>query len=196
MRVATTLRHHLGATYERVREAAVTAERLGFHALYFPDHFLPTDAQRGADGRVGTVGELGEPVGPADVWSMLAGLSRETTTIRFGTMMTSSTFRLPGPLAIMVAQVNQMSAGRIDLGLGTNWFRPEHEAYGIPFPSQRERFERLEEQFAIVRALWQEAPLERATFFGAYYQLKDAPAIPPPSGSRHARLISGGTGLR
>ncbi len=68
--------------------------------------------------------------------------------------MTSATFRLPGPLAISVANVDQMSGGRVELGIGAGWFEAEHTAYGIPFPDTGERFDRLEEQLAIITGLW------------------------------------------
>ena len=90
--------------------------------------------------------------GPTDAWITLAGLARETKRIRLGTLMTAGTFRLPGVLAIQVAQVDQMSGGRVELGLGAGWFEEEHKAYGIPFP--KEKFGRLEEQLAIVTGLW------------------------------------------
>ena len=92
--------------------------------------------------------------GPSDAWVTLAGLARETSTIRLGTLMTSATFRHPGPLAITVASVDQMSGGRVELGLGAGWFEAEHTAYGIPFPGTGERFDRLEEQLAVITGLW------------------------------------------
>ena len=100
--------------------------------------------------------------GPTDAWTTLAGLARETSTIRLGTLMTSATFRHPGPLAIQVAQVDQMSGGRVELGLGAGWFEQEHAAYGIPFPDTRERFDRFEEQLAVITGLWATAEGERS----------------------------------
>ena len=97
----------------------------------------------------------------------LAGLARETSRIRLGTLVTSATFRLPGPLAIAVAQVDQMSGGRVELGLGAGWFEAEHQAYGIPFPAVGERFDRLAEQLEIVTGLWTTPPGERYSFTGA-----------------------------
>src|SRR5690348_8105644 len=129
-----------GATYDDLLAVATTAEELGFGAFFRSDHYL-------------TMGGDGQP-GPTDAWTTLAGLARETRTIRLGTLVTSATFRHPGPLAIQVAQVDQMSAGRVELGLGAGWFTAEHEAYGIPFPDTRERFDRLEEQFEVITGLW------------------------------------------
>ena len=110
-----------GADYDDLLRVARTAEAAGFDAFFRSDHFLAMG------------GVSGEP-GPTDAWLTLAGLARETSTIRLGTLVTSATFRLPGPLAIAVAQVDRMSGGRVELGLGAGWFEPEHAAYGIPFP--------------------------------------------------------------
>ena len=129
-----------GASYDDLLRVALTAEELGFGAFFRSDHFL-------------AMGTDGQP-GPSDAWVTLAGLARETTSIRLGTLMTSSTFRHPGLLAISVAGVDQMSGGRVELGLGAGWFEAEHRAYGIPFPDTGERFDRLEEQLAIITGLW------------------------------------------
>src|SRR6476620_11668388 len=125
-----------GATYDDLLSVAQAAERLGFDAFFRSDHYLAMGAE-------------GLP-GPSDAWTTLAGLARDTTTIRLGTLMTSATFRLPGPLAITVANVDAMSGGRVELGIGAGWFEAEHTAYGIPFPSTVERFDRFAEQLAIV----------------------------------------------
>jgi alkanesulfonate monooxygenase SsuD/methylene tetrahydromethanopterin reductase-like flavin-dependent oxidoreductase (luciferase family) len=131
----------LKASFEQQLTAAQAAERLGFEAFFRSDHFLQI--------------KPGDPSpGPTDSWVTLGAVARETSTIRLGTLVTSATFRLPGPLAIAVAQVDAMSGGRVELGLGSGWFEQEHAAYGIPFPSLNERFDRLEEQFAIVTGLW------------------------------------------
>src|SRR3990170_2382240 len=120
-----------GATYDDLLTVALEAERLGFCAFFRSDHYLG-------------MGTEGLP-GPSDAWITLAGLARETSTIRLGTMMTSATFRLPGPLAISVANVDQMSGGRVELGIGAGWFEAEHTKYGIPFPEPGERFDLLED---------------------------------------------------
>src|SRR5579875_481773 len=129
-----------GATYEQLLAMALAAEESGFDAFFRSDHYL---AMGGADGRPG----------PTDSWVTLAGLARETSRVRLGTLVTSATFRLPGPLAISVAQVDVMSGGRVELGLGTGWYDDEHRAYGIPFPGVGERFERLEEQRQVFTGL-------------------------------------------
>ena len=118
--------------------------------------------------------------GPTDAWTTLAGLARETSTIRLGTLMTSATFRHPGPLAIQVAQVDQMSGGRVELGLGAGWYEDEHAAYGIPFPDTGERFDILEEQLAVITGLWETAAGDRFSHAGEHYTLTDSPALPKP----------------
>jgi F420-dependent oxidoreductase-like protein len=120
----------------------------------------------------------------------------ETSRIRLGTMVTAATFRLPGPLAITVAQVDQMSGGRVELGLGAGWYQAEHTAYGIPFPSLGERFDRLEEQLAIITGLWTTAEGETFSFDGAHYQLTDSPALPKPAQRPRPPVLIGGTGPR
>jgi F420-dependent oxidoreductase-like protein len=172
-----------GASFEQQLEAAQAAERLGFGAFFRSDHFV----------RI----KPGDPLpGPTDSWVTLGAIARETSTIRLGTMVSSATFRLPGPLAIAVAQVDAMSAGRVELGLGSGWFEREHGAYGIPFPPLGERFDRLEEQFAILVGLWGTGPGELFSFAGAHYQLDDCPALPRPAQPGGPPLIVGGLGAR
>jgi F420-dependent oxidoreductase-like protein len=170
-----------GATYDDLVAVAKEAETLGFGAFFRSDHYLG-------------MGTEGLP-GPSDAWITLAGIARETSTIRLGTMMTSATFRLPGPLAISVANVDQMSGGRVELGIGAGWFEAEHTAYGIPFPSTKERFDRFEEQLAIITGLWATATGERFAHDGTHYQLTDSPALPKPTQARPPVLI-GGLGRR
>jgi F420-dependent oxidoreductase-like protein len=134
--------------------------------------------------------------GPTDAWLTLAGIARETDRIRLGTLVTSATFRLPGMLAVQVAQVDAMSGGRAELGLGAGWYDGEHTAYGVPFPPLGERFERLEEQFAILRGLWETPVGETFDFDGQHYQLTDSPALPKPVQQPHPPLIVGGGGVK
>jgi F420-dependent oxidoreductase-like protein len=170
-----------GASYDDLLKVAATAEAAGYDAFFRSDHYL----------RMGEVS--GEP-GPTDSWVTLAGLARETRGIRLGTLVSAATFRLPGPLAIMVAQVDQMSGGRVELGLGTGWYADEHTAYGIPFPPVRERFDRYAEQLEIVTGLWRTLPGERFSYAGRYYQLTDSPALPKPVQQPHPPVIVGGRG--
>src|SRR6187401_481967 len=126
-----------GASYAGQLAVAQRAEELGFDAFFRSDHYLK-------------MGDVSGLPGPTDAWITLAGLARDTSTIRLGTLVSSATFRLPGPFAVSVAQVDQMSGGRVELGLGAGWFDAEHRAYGIPFPALGERFDRLEEQLEII----------------------------------------------
>ncbi|MEU3463249.1 LLM class F420-dependent oxidoreductase [Streptomyces sp. NPDC006733] len=165
-----------GATYDTLLTVAKATEELGFDAFYRSDHYV---SMGGGDGLPG----------PTDAWITLAGLARETRRIRLGTLMTAGTFRLPGVLAIQVAQVDQMSGGRVELGLGAGWYEREHTAYGIPFP--KEKFGRLEEQLAIVTGLWATPVGETFDYDGKYYQLKESPALPKPVQAKIPVLIGG-----
>jgi F420-dependent oxidoreductase-like protein len=172
-----------GADYETLLRVARKAEELGFGAFFRSDHYL----------KMGSV--TGLP-GPTDSWLTLAGLARETSTIRLGTMMTAATFRYPGPLAIEVAQVDQMSAGRVEFGIGAGWFAAEHAAYGIPFPELGERFTRYEEQLAIVTGLWETPEGQEFSFSGEYYTVTDSPGLPKPVQRPRPPVLIGGTGRR
>ncbi|MEV3978889.1 LLM class F420-dependent oxidoreductase [Nonomuraea sp. NPDC049758] len=170
-----------GATYDDLLAVAQAAERLGFDAFFRSDHYQ----------RIGP----GDPgAGSTDAWVTLGALARETSTIRLGTLVTPATFRLPGPLAISVAQVDQMSGGRVELGFGTGWFDGEHSAYGIPFPPLGERFGRFEEQLEIVTGLW--TAKDSYSFEGRYYRLVDSPALPKPVQRPRPPVIIGGFGAK
>ncbi len=172
-----------GADYQTLRTVALATEELGFDAFFRSDHYLK-------------IGDVPGLPGPTDSWATLAALAVETSRIRLGTMVTAATFRLPGPLAITVAQVDQMSGGRVELGLGSGWYEAEHTAYGIPFPSLGERFDRLEEQLAIITGLWTTGEGETFSFDGAHYQLTDSPALPKPAQRPRPPVLIGGTGPR
>ncbi|WP_167474558.1 LLM class F420-dependent oxidoreductase [Nocardia arthritidis] len=167
-----------GASYETLLSVAKAAEEFEFDAFFRSDHYL---AMGGVDGLPG----------PTDAWITLAGLARETKRIRLGTLVTAATFRLPGPLAIQVAQVDQMSGGRVEFGLGSGWFAEEHTAYGIPFPD--DKFARFEEQLAIITGLWATKEGDKFNFDGKHYQLTDSPALPKPAQER-IPVVIGGTG--
>ncbi len=171
-----------GASYDRLLAVARTAESQGFDAFFRSDHFL-------------TMGTDGLP-GPTDAWVTLGAIARETTSIRLGTLVTSATFRLPGPLAVSVAQVDDMSGGRVELGLGAGWYEAEHTAYGIPFPAVGERFDRLSEQLAIITGLWATPVGELFTFAGQHYQVRDSPGLPKPVQRPGPPVIVGGGGLK
>jgi F420-dependent oxidoreductase-like protein len=172
----------MGATYDDLLAVARRTEETGFDAFFRSDHYL-------------TMGGDGLP-GPTDAWVTLGGLARETSRIRLGTLMTAATFRLPGPLAISVAQVDQMSGGRVELGIGAGWFEAEHDAYGIPFPELGERFDRYEEQVAIVSGLWNTPPGETFDFAGTHYRFTKSPALPRPVQDGGIPIIVGGSGKK
>src|SRR5262245_42453861 len=155
-----------GASYDDQLAVAQAAETAGFDAFFRSDHW------------VSFFGD-GLP-GPTDSWVTLGAIARETERIRLGTLVTSATFRHPGPLAIAIAQIDGMGGGRVELGLGAGWFDGEHDAYGIPFPPLGERFERLEEQLAIITGLWETPGGERFSYAGRHYTLTDSPALPKP----------------
>jgi F420-dependent oxidoreductase-like protein len=154
-----------GASYDDLLAVARTAEELGYDAFFRSDHYLRMGPGDGAPG-------------PSDAWITLAGLARDTSRIRLGTLVTPVTFRLPGPLAITVANVDAMSGGRVELGLGTGWFEEEHTAYRIPFPPLGERFTMLEEQLAFITELWS----------------PDSPALPKPTQQPRPPILIGGAG--
>jgi F420-dependent oxidoreductase-like protein len=170
----------MGMTYEQQRRAAVAAEVAGFDGFFRSDHLL-------------TMGGEGQP-GPTDSWVTLGALAGETVRVRLGTLMTSATFRHPGLLAVQVAQVDQMSGGRVELGIGAGWFEAEHEALGIPFPPVRERMDRLEEQLQILTGLWSgEGPFD---FEGRHYTMNGNPALPRPLQHPRPPILIGGLGAR
>jgi F420-dependent oxidoreductase-like protein len=171
-----------GATYAQQLRVAQKSEELGFDAFFRSDHYL-------------SMGVPGLP-GPTDSWVTLGGLARETDSIRLGTLVSSATFRYPGPLAISVAQVDEMSGGRVELGLGAGWFTAEHAAYGIPFPGVSERFDRLEEQLAVITGLWSTPEGDTFTHRGEHYPIVDSPALPKPVQRPHPPVIIGGAGKR
>jgi F420-dependent oxidoreductase-like protein len=171
-----------GATYADQLAVARAAEALGFSAFFRSDHYLAMSGD-------------GLP-GPTDSWVTLAGIARETSSIRLGTMVTSATFRHPGPLAISVAQVDEMSGGRVELGIGAGWFEAEHQTYAIPFPPLRERFDRLTEQLHIITGLWTTPVGEKFNYSGTHHTVADSPALPKPTQSPHPPIIIGGAGAK
>jgi F420-dependent oxidoreductase-like protein len=172
-----------GAGYGTLLAVARAAEELGFGAFFRSDHYLNT-------------GEGSGLPGPTDAWITLAGLALQTSRVRLGTLMSAATFRYPGPLAIAVAQVDDMSGGRVELGIGTGWFADEHTAYGIPFPGLGERFDRLEEQLRVITGLWAAPPGEPFTFDGKHYQVARSPGLPKPAQRPRPPIIIGGGGAR
>ena len=167
-----------GADYETLLRVAKAAEDSGFDAFFRSDHYRTI------------MGEAGLP-GPTDAWVTLGALARETSRVRLGTLVTSATFRLPGPLAIQVAQVDRMSGGRVEFGLGSGWYDAEHTAYGIPFPPLGERFDRFEDQLEIITGLWSTPEGATYSFSGKHYELTDSPALPKPAQDKPPVIIGG-----
>ena len=172
-----------GADYETLLRVAKATEDLGFDAFFRSDHYL----------KMGGVSGL---PGPTDAWVTLAGLARETSRIRLGTLMTAATFRHPGPLAISVAQVDQMSGGRVEFGFGAGWYEAEHAAYAMPFPGLGERFDRYEEQLAIITGLWATPEAEKFQYSGKYYTVTDSPGLPKPAQRPGPPVLIGGSGKK
>jgi F420-dependent oxidoreductase-like protein len=172
-----------GADHATLLRVAKATEELGFDAFFRSDHYL----------KMGSVSGL---PGPTDAWATLAALAVQTERIRLGTLVSPATFRLPGPLAITVAQIDQMSGGRIELGLGTGWFDAEHTAYGIPFPSLGDRFAMLEEQLAIITGLWTTPEDGTFSYTGTHYTVTESPGLPKPAQRPRPPVIVGGHGAR
>lgn len=170
-----------GASYDTQLAHAQRTEALGFDGWFRSDHYM-------------VMGDGDGMPGPTDAWTTLAGLARETSRIRLGTLVSSATYRVPGLLAIQVAQVDAMSGGRAELGLGTGWYAAEHAAYGIPFPEKR--FGMLEEQLAIVTGLWATPAGATFGFEGEHYELVDSPALPKPVQSPLPVIVGGGGARR
>ena len=172
-----------GGSYDQLLAVAQRAESTGFDAFFRSDHYLK-------------MGDVSGLPGPTDTWITLGAIARETTTIRLGTLVCSATFRLPGPLAVAVAQVDEMSGGRVELGIGAGWYDDEHVAYGIPFPTLGERFDRLEEQLEIITGLWRTPADSQYSFEGNHYTLVGSPALPKPVQPGGPPIIVGGWGAK
>jgi F420-dependent oxidoreductase-like protein len=183
MRLRVLLEPRHGGTYDQILALALATEAAGFDAFFRSDHLLGVDPSDPA-------------YLPTDSWTTLAGLARDTTRVRLGTLLTAGTYRRPGLLAVTVATVDAMSGGRVELGLGAAWYQREHEAFGIPFPPLKERFDRLEEQLAIVKGLWTTPPGERFSFAGRRYRLEDCATPPRPLQTPHPPIVVGGAGPR
>lgn len=173
----------IGASYHTLLALALRADSLGFGGFFRSDHYL-------------TMSDWDGLPGSTDAWATLAGLARDTRTIRLGTLVSPVTFRHPGPLAITVAQVDEMSGGRVELGLGAGWYEREHEAYAIPFPPMSTRFDMLEDQLAIIDGLWNTATGSTFTFHGKVHSVVDSPALPKPVQQQVPIIVGGGGAVR
>jgi F420-dependent oxidoreductase-like protein len=183
MRLRVLIEPRHGATYERILRIAKATERAGFEAFFRSDHYLGIDA---AD----------PDYLPTDSWTTLAGLARETERVLLGTLVTAATFRRPGVLAITVATVDQMSGGRVCLGIGTGWYEREHQSFGIPFPPLGERFDLLDEQLEVLKGLWTTPPGESFSFAGRHVQIEQCSNFPALVQDPHPPIIIGGSGPR
>ncbi|MDI5976192.1 LLM class F420-dependent oxidoreductase [Amycolatopsis magusensis] len=172
-----------GASYDDQLRVAKAAEELGYDAFFRSDHILKMGSASGLPG-------------PTDAWVTLGALARETQRIRLGTLVTAATFRHPSMLAIAVAQVDQMSGGRVEFGLGSGWYDAEHTAYGIPMPEIKERFDLYSEQLAVLTGLWETPEGETFSFDGEHYQLAEAPGLPKPAQRPRPPVIIGGGGKK
>jgi len=168
-----------GSTYADLLRVAQTAERLGYGGFFRSDHWLPISG--------------GRTLGATDAWATLAGLARDTSRIRLGTLVSPMTFRHPSELAKQAATIDEMSGGRVEVGFGAGWYEAEHAAYGLPFPSMKERFDRMEESLEICTALWSDS--DSVTFEGQHFQVRNAPGYPKPL-QRPLPVIIGGKGAR
>lgn len=170
-----------GATYTDLLAVATATETAGFDGFFRSDHYLK-------------MGDADGLPGPTHTWVTLGGLARDTSTIRLGTLVSPVTFYRPGPLAIAVAQVDQMSNGRIEFGFGTGWFESEHSAYGLDFPPLGERFDRFEESLEQITGLWATEEGETYSHDGRFHSFMDSPALPKPVQRPGPPIIIGGRG--
>jgi F420-dependent oxidoreductase-like protein len=172
-----------GATYDDLLRVAKTTEAAGYDAFFRSDHYLK-------------MGDVSGQPGPTDAWITLAGLARETKRIRLGTLVSAATFRHPSVLAISVAGVDQMSGGRVELGIGAGWYDAEHTALGLELPPVKERFDRYQEQLEIITGLWETPEGETFSYDGAHFKLVDSPALPKPVQRPRPPVIIGGHGKK
>jgi F420-dependent oxidoreductase-like protein len=180
MRYALMTEPQQGLSYEEILSVARSAEEAGIEAFFRSDHYASFP------------GEGGLPT--TDAWATLAGLARETSTIRLGVLVSPVTFRLPGNLAKVIQTVDEMSGGRLEAGFGAGWNEDEHAQLGIPFPSIGERYDMLEEQMAIIHGLWTEP--DGWTYEGSHWQVRGSKAHGEigRAGRRHPHIVFGGKG--
>ena len=168
-----------GVTWPQWEALGRACEEHGIPELFRSDHYL----------NLGGITDRGS----LDAWGTLCGLAAVTSTVRLGTMVSPATFRHPSLVAKMVTTADHISGGRVDLGLGAGWHEREHEAYGFPFASTRERMDVLEEQLQVILGNWGD---ETFSFSGDHYALRELDAQPKPIQRPHPRLIIGGSGGR
>ena len=170
-----------GAGYERLSTLAIHAEASGFNGFFVSDHYH-------------VMGDNDPRNGPTDAMTTLAGIARDTVKLRLGTLVCSATFRQPGRLSVIAAEIDQMSSGRLELGVGAGWFDREHEALGISFPSLKERFDRMEDQLSILELFRITPPESTFDYQGKTVALKNCPALPKAAQESGIPIIVGGGG--
>lgn len=181
MELRTFTEPQQGARYDDLLAVALASEAAGFTGFMRSDHYL-------------VMGDSSGLPGPTHAWITLAGLARETATIRLGTLVSPATFYQPGPLAIAVAQVDQMSGGRVDFGFGAGWYEAEHDAYGLDFPEVGERFDRYEEYIEQIVGLWSTPDGETYSHEGRFHSFVDSPGLPKPQQRPGPPVVIGGSG--
>ena len=172
-----------GTTYERLSSLAVHAEQLGFNGFFTSDHYLK-------------MGDSDGLPGPTDAWTTLAGLTRDTKNLRLGTLVTPITFRHLGSFAISVSQIDQMSNGRVELGLGAGWYEQEHKAQGLPFPEINKRFDILEESLEVLSNIWTMQTGKLFNYEGKTVQFENSMGLPKPKQENGPPIIMGGIGKK
>jgi len=172
-----------GASYETLLSVAKATEDHGFDGFFRSDHYLK-------------MGDVSGLPGPTHAWLTLAGLARETERIRLGTLVSPITFYDPGSFAIMVAQVDAMSGGRVELGIGGGWYEAEHRAYGLPFPDLGERMSRFEEGLEQMVGLWTTPEGDTYDHAGVFHRFVDSPALPKPAQRPYPPIVIGGRGKK
>jgi len=165
-------------TVEELKEVWKEAEALGFDTLWVNDHLLAS---------------VGPPEGSElEAWTLLAAMATVTSKVKIGAMVSNNTFRHPAVLAKMATTVDHLSNGRLILGIGAGWFEHEHQAYGVAFPSVKDRTKALGESLEVITKLWAAEPT--ASFKGQYYTITDAPFMPKPVQKPHPPIMIGGIG--
>jgi alkanesulfonate monooxygenase SsuD/methylene tetrahydromethanopterin reductase-like flavin-dependent oxidoreductase (luciferase family) len=174
MRIGLMVEGQANLTWERWIHILHTAERLGFPSVFRSDHYV-----------------IGKYQNSLDLYLSFMIAARETENIRFGSLVSPMTFRSPIDVGRMSAQINQLSNGRLMLGLGAGWHKPEHDAYGIPFYSERVRSERLEEAINVIKTLWGPGP---ASYQGKHFSVTDVDCLPKPVFGADTPILIGGAG--
>jgi F420-dependent oxidoreductase-like protein len=171
-----------GGTYDEILALAQKTEALGFEGFFRSDHYMPVNSN------------IPPTAVSTECWATLAGLARETKRLRLGTMISPMTFHYPGEFAKIVATIDQMSGGRIEVGMGGGWYGKEHAAYSLPFPDAKGRLDILEDTLEICTRLWSDGVGH--SYQGRVFSITDSPGSPKPAQRPHPPIIIGGGGAR